>query len=157
MSGRPYRIVSLTLEEPQFIGVIVEAPTGVVYKQQCGGTHCYHHSIEGYFVPVSRLELGDDRVSDDRFALDTNRLKEVFHHAVPGDDDACVFGQAIEDLPPDRLARLIALVALLGYHGADYDRCAITLDRSRLALGCEAWVPVVTPDGPGLLVWNNCD
>ncbi|MGW9028169.1 DUF6210 family protein [Streptomyces sp. NPDC055722] len=34
---------------------------------------------------------------------------------------------------------------------------ALVLDESRLAEIDEAWVPVVTPDGPGVLVWENSD
>ncbi len=158
MSQLPPRIVSLTLEEPKFIGVIFEWPTGVIYEHQCGGTHCYHLDLQGYFVPVCRLELDDvDRTSADRFALDTDLLKAVFHDAYPDDEDACVWGRSTDDLPPDRLKRLEDLVALLGYRGADYARKTITLDVSRLDQGCEAAVPVITPDGPGMLVWNNCD
>ena len=152
------RIVSLTMEEPKFIGVIIQAPTGVVYEQQCGGTHCDHQSLEGYFVPLSRRELDDrDRMSENRFALDTDLLKAVFHDAYPNDDDACVWGSSTESLPSDRLERLAGLVALLCYRGADYEARMMELDGGRLAEGCEAWVPVLTPDGRGMLVWNNCD
>jgi hypothetical protein len=31
------------------------------------------------------------------------------------------------------------------------------LDESRLAEADEAWVPVFTPDGPGVLTWENSD
>ncbi|WUO43891.1 DUF6210 family protein [Streptomyces sp. NBC_00285] len=31
------------------------------------------------------------------------------------------------------------------------------LDESRLAEADEAWVPVLTPDGPGVLTWENSD
>jgi hypothetical protein len=151
------RIVTLTMEEPKFIGVIIHAPTGVIYKQQCGGTLCHHEQLEGYFVPVSRLELGDaDRSSVDRFALDTDLLKAVFHDAYPDDADACVWGGSTADLPWDRVQRLADLVALLGYHG-DRDPRPIAVDAARFDEGHEAWVPILTPDGPGVLVWNNCD
>jgi hypothetical protein len=33
----------------------------------------------------------------------------------------------------------------------------LLLDESRLGELDEAWVPVLTPDGSGLLVWNNSD
>lgn len=33
----------------------------------------------------------------------------------------------------------------------------LALDESRLGEVDEAWVPVVTPDGPGVLVWENSD
>jgi hypothetical protein len=158
MPERRNRVVCLTMEEPKFIGVIIEAPTGVVYSHQCGGTNCYHYDLEGYFVPLCRYELDErDLTSENRLALDTDLLKAVFHEAVPDDPDACVWAGSTGQLPPDRLDRLAALVGLLCYRGADYGEQLIKLDRSRLADGCEACVPVVTPDGPGTLVWNNCD
>ncbi|WP_328753160.1 DUF6210 family protein [Streptomyces sp. NBC_00285] len=33
----------------------------------------------------------------------------------------------------------------------------LLLDESRLAEADEAWVPVLTPDGPGVLTWENSD
>jgi hypothetical protein len=36
-------------------------------------------------------------------------------------------------------------------------RVSLRLDESRLEEVVEAWVPVLTPDGPGVLVWENCD
>jgi hypothetical protein len=157
MSGTA-RIVSLPCEEPKFLGVIIQAPTGVVYQHQCGGTGCDQQSLQGYFVPVSRLELDEnDRVSADRLVLDTDLLKAVFHGTHEDDGDACIWTVSIDQLPSERLNRLAGLVELLGYHGEDHKACPILLDHSRLAEGCEASVPVLTPDGRGTLVWNNCD
>ncbi|MFD9003063.1 DUF6210 family protein [Streptomyces sp. NPDC059582] len=31
------------------------------------------------------------------------------------------------------------------------------LDENRIRDTDEAWVPVITPDGPGLLLWANSD
>ncbi|MFI8456658.1 DUF6210 family protein [Kitasatospora sp. NPDC085464] len=33
----------------------------------------------------------------------------------------------------------------------------LQLDESRIGEADEAWVPVITPDGPGVLVWLNSD
>lgn len=33
----------------------------------------------------------------------------------------------------------------------------LQLDESRIREADEAWLPVLTPDGPGILVWNNSD
>jgi hypothetical protein len=152
----PRRSVGLPIEEPKFLGVIIQAPTGVVYEHQCGGTSCDQAATEGFFVPVARRELDEsDLFSANRFALDTDLLRAVFH----GDDDpeACVWTLSLDSMPAERLGRLAALVGLLCYHGADYSEMPITLDHSRLREGCEAWVPVMTPEGRAMLVWNNCD
>ena len=34
------------------MGVLIPASTGVLYRQQCGGTACLHLEVEGYLVPV---------------------------------------------------------------------------------------------------------
>ncbi len=33
----------------------------------------------------------------------------------------------------------------------------LQIDDSRLYELCEAWVPVLTANGPGVLLWENCD
>lgn len=32
-------------------GIIVPAPTGVIYSNQVGGTRCAHPELEGFFIP----------------------------------------------------------------------------------------------------------
>lgn len=156
MSNAPRRTVGLPIEEPKFLGVIIEAPTGVVYEHQCGGTGCDQLVSEGFFVPVARRELDEsDLFSADRLALDPDLLRAVFHGEQ--DPDACVWTVPLDRVPSDRLERLAVLVGLLCYYSADYTEMPITLDRARLQEGCEAWVPVMTPEGRAVLVWNNCD
>ena len=156
MPPAPRRVVSLTAEEPKFIGVIIDAATGVSYQHQCGGTNCLQEHLEGYFVPVSRLEIDEsgDPLGPDRLAFDPDLLRAVFHH--PDDLEAC-WACSTDQLPLDRQQRLAELIDLLCYYGADHAPQSIELDRSRLREGNEACVPVLTPDGRGMLVWNNCD
>jgi len=64
-------------------------------------------------------------------------------------------------LPPERLQQLRALVQAIPYwtrsgDGEDH-RGHLLLDESRLLELVEAWVPVITADGPGVLTWPNCD
>lgn len=61
---------------------------------------------------------------------------------------------------PDLLDRLRSAVALHVYGSANRDDvwpAPLVLDESRLAEADEAWVPVLTPDGPGFLTWENSD
>ncbi|MEU8920442.1 DUF6210 family protein [Kitasatospora sp. NPDC048545] len=143
-SGPPKRHVYL---DPDGCGggwvfVIVAAPTGVVYRTQCGGYACAQYEQEGYLSP----HYGTD--------LDTD-LKAFFVGELKG------YGTRGRMWQPDELARLRSLVDDLGIYGADrYDELyppSLVLDESRLAELAEAWVPVVTPDGPGVLVWENSD
>lgn len=143
---------------PDLLGVIVAHPTGVWYEHQCAGTETDLRSVEGYFVP-----LGGLRSVPDEGMFDPDQLTEVFHKG-----NACVSGGRPWNLPPntpllpqDRLQRLRALVEAIPYwtrDASDEDqRLCLRLDESRLGEVVEAWVPVVTPDGPGVLVWENCD
>lgn len=142
-----------------YIGVIIQFSTGVIYEQQCAGTDCDQRSVEGYYVP-----LGGCRFEPERGRIDFESLRAPFH-----DGDACYFGgrpyPASPDtckLPLERLAQLRVAVESITYWAfeSDFDsqpRTHLSLDESRLAELVEAWVPVHTPDGPGILTWPNCD
>lgn len=121
--------------------VIVAAATGVVYQNQGGGTGCIQYEQEGYLIPVLGQGLDDD-------------LREIFVGELKGQ------GARRLDWPADRLDRLRAAVAFHVYGSANRDDLfplPLVLDESRLSEVDEAWVPVVTPDGPGVLVWENSD
>ena len=62
--------------------------------------------------------------------------------------------------PQERLERLRSAVAFHVYGSRNRDDSfpePLALDESRLTEVDEAWVPVVTQDGPGVLVWDNSD
>lgn len=130
-----------------YLGVIVLYKTGVVYEQQCGGVACDRRAAEGYFVP-----LGGARFDPAAGRIDVAALTAPFHHG-----RTCLWGKPPTD---DRLAHLRAAVASIPYwsRGAAGDRRArLELDPSRVWEILEAWVPVLTPDGPAILTWPNCD
>ncbi|WP_437315837.1 DUF6210 family protein [Sorangium sp. So ce385] len=131
--------------------VVVEAPTGVLYEQQCAGTGCDDRAIEGYLVP-----LGGLKVDASAGFIEPDELTSVFH-----DGSACVWGMCGDRLPHDRLGRLRQLVRSVPYwHRRDDGEevpSPLELDERRLGELAEAWVPVITPDGPGILMWHNCD
>lgn len=136
---------------PQWMVVVVQAPTGVLYQQQCAGVACDQREIEGYLVPV-----GSFRRDPEQGLLLADDFTAVFH-----DGRWCTHGSARGRLPTDRTARLQELVALLPFwtvnEAGDDVRGHLMLDESRLAEVTEAWVPVITPDGRGVLMWGNCD
>ena len=146
------RTVSLPCEEPNFVTLAIQAPTGVIYQQQCGGSYCDHMEIEGYLTVVARQEPDDTKA--DRFGVSPAELTAIFH----SEDDHCHFGQPWL-ITPERLERLAGLIRTLGYFGGPDGPPVqeFELDRSRISEVFEAWVPVTTPDGPGVLLWNNCD
>lgn len=143
---------------PHLLGVIVAHPTGVHYEQQCAGTETATRQIEGYFVPVGGL-----RRAPEEGQFDPHQLTALFHQG-----DGCVWGgepwklpENTSLLPPERLERLRSLVAAIPYWAYDEAgtewRGHLRVDETRLGELAEAWVPVITPDGPGVLVWENCD
>lgn len=139
MSDAPRRVF-LDLEDTGWVFVVVAAPTGVVYEVQ-GGFGCVPYAQEGYLLPVA----GNDPAGD---------LKDLFVGELKG------AGAAGMDWPPPLLDRLRTAVALLVHGSANRDDlfpAPLVLDESRLSEADEAWVPVLTPDGPGVLTWENSD
>lgn len=122
--------------------VIVAAPTGVVYQTQCGGYSCAQYEQEGYLVPLYGADLDEG-------------MNEIFIGELKG------YGMRGREWPAGVLDRLRAVVASLGIYGSgrhdDPYPPSLALDESRLSEAAEAWIPVITPDGPGVLVWENSD
>lgn len=139
--GRRRVFLDLEGNDNGTVFVIVAAPTGVVYEVQGGGHGCVPYELEGYLLPVPGSGLDEE-------------LKGIFMGELQG---AGAKGLA---WPPPLLERLRAAVALHVYGSANRDDLCpapLVLDESRLAGADEAWVPVLTPDGPGVLVWENSD
>lgn len=127
-----------------WLGVIVRHQTGVAYQQQCGGTSTELRSAEGYYVP---LAWGGLKPTD---------LTAPFHRG-----KACLHA-AGTPLSPERLGALRQSVEAIAFwtsreEGDNDTRAPLRLDDDRIAELVEAWVPVITPAGGGVLVWPNCD
>ncbi len=137
-----------------WIAVIVEHRSGVTYENQCTGHATEVRSAEGYLVPLDGLkrntELG---------LVDSGELRAPFHA-----DGGCAYGSVRGSLPPSRQEALTAAIQQIPYwhresHQPDGEelRGCLQIDTRRVEEMSEAWVPVMTPDGPGILVWDNCD
>ena len=129
----------------------IKGPTEVIYEHQCAGTGCDHRLIEGFLVPISGfwLKHEDGVVTVDPFT-------EIFHEGT-----ACAWSWAGSRLPLERLEGLKKLVEKLPYwqcdgQGNDH-RLNLKLDENRLFEVAEGWIPITTPDGPGVLLFQNCD
>ena len=126
------------LWESQTASLLVEAPTGAIYTNQCGGTACSHPEVEGFEVPVSYFDDGE-----------AYKLLCDFWFEPVG--DPCWV-----NLIEERLTALNTVVA--GYINAP-NNMHMKVDESRIytmAWG-EAWVPVTSAYGPGILTWMNSD
>ncbi|WP_394617834.1 DUF6210 family protein [Lentzea sp. JNUCC 0626] len=121
--------------------VVVEAPTGVVYGNQCGGTANRFGQAEGFLVPVNGLD-----------ALDV--LRPLFEKELRG---AGAWGHEWTDTQLDRLRDAVGTISYWACDAEGEDPTTPRLDESRLREADEAWLPVITADGPGILVWCNSD
>jgi hypothetical protein len=138
-----------TLES--WLAVVVGSQTGVVYATQCEGVATKQRFVEGYLVL-----LGGSKYDPDGGMIDPAPLTEVFHK-----DGACIWSWQGRELPGERFAKLDKLIEEIPYwrcglDGSD-DKCHLRIDKDRVEQVAEAWIPVETPDGPGVLLYKNCD
>jgi hypothetical protein len=132
-----------------WLAVVVRRETGVIYGNQCVGVSCLEWRVEGYLVPMSswRREEGG--------MIDLDLLNAVFHEG-----DFCRYDWTGRNLPVERLERLNTLIGELSYWRSsprNPDKYMLQVDMDRIDEIAEAWIPVDTPDGPGVLLYSNCD
>lgn len=136
---------------PDWLFVVVRAATGVVYATQCAGLAVEVRLVEGYLVP-----LGGSKFDADGSAIEIDPLRQVFH-----DHGDCQPSWTGAGLPPERFARLARMVESIPYWRCDARgdgvKSPLTIDSARNDQIAEGWIPVVTPDGPGVLLYSNCD
>ena len=131
--------------------VIVHAKTGVIYASQCAGIATDVREAEGFLVPVAV----SDPATTERRNID-HALLTFFADKFRGSPPPYS-----GEWTPHLLAELDALVACIVFwktrRASTGERGHLALDRSRLADLTEAWIPVITPYGPGTLVTANSD
>ena len=128
-----------TQTETDALFVIVLAPTGVTYSNQCGGNACDQKQAAGFLVPVGtpadlaavagwfRQRFSESCYCDGRLATEPSAVREL--------------AAVVADIPCWAVGKPVSL----------------GLDAARLTDGGEAWVPVLSPHGPGWLTWTNSD
>lgn len=132
------------IDQP-WLALVVRAPTGVVYGHQCCGVSCCHHLVEGFHVLLDGLTL-DLRPAELDAQAGGLHLGGVCYQ----------LGRTAD------VERLAAAVGQVVCQRATLDlaesvRAPLVLDRSRLDQAVEAWLPVESPYGPGVLLYPNCD
>lgn len=145
--------------DPNALLVVVQAPTGIFYNHQCRGVANDQRYVEGYLVPVATGVDGATRVDAGAFISPFHSGNTCIGHSSPLDSERL-----------DRLRRLVGGVAFWpSAVGSVRDGSlevpkfevrlprSLTLDEARLGEVCEGWTPVLTPDGPGILLSPNCD
>ncbi|MEU6037720.1 DUF6210 family protein [Actinomadura sp. NPDC047616] len=141
MSLRRYVFLGPDGTADVWLYVVVEAPTGVFYQQQYGGTACRQGQVEGYLVPVYGLDA-------------LNALRTLFERHFRG---AGTWNHSWSAQERDRLRDGVEGVTFWACDGWTEEPRSLKLDESRMAEADEAWIPVLTPDGPGVLLWFNSD
>lgn len=127
--------------------LILPAPSGIEYMQQCGGTSCFQRTLEGGLVPIAYNLLPQQYEQ----SLEAG-LARLFPEGNPG---------GVEEAEADEIDRLLA---------ASFTTAAIRVDRAQLHRSVEAWVYVVVDpatfkgspfDGwdrfEAVLTWANSD
>jgi hypothetical protein len=124
-----------------WMAVLVPASTGVTYTNQTGGVACWPRQVEGYYVPVFN-QVGYESL---RTIFEVTLERSGTYRGVGW------VGQLLDQLR-EAVGR-IRMDSSVGGAG----EVPLTLDESRLAEVDEAWVPVLSPDGPAILIWENSD
>ena len=124
--------------------LLVSAPTGIEYQQQCNGVACEQRTLEGFLAPLTTLLEGQaGLVGWAARHLDNRRTSEP-----------------ISDIAIDELDDLLGRIRSFSEITADDllgREQMLSVDRDRLDDLVEAWVPVNSALGPAILVWENSD
>jgi Family of unknown function (DUF6210) len=135
----------------EWIAIVIRRETGVVYGTQCAGVATEQRFIEGYLIPVAGAKYDVDEGN-----IEVGPFRALFH-----DQDACKWSWSGRALPSERLALLKNLLETIPYWCCNLDgddqKHRIRIDEACVEEIAEAWIPVHTPDGPGVLLFQNCD
>ncbi|MDX3077844.1 DUF6210 family protein [Streptomyces sp. MI02-7b] len=100
-----------------WLHVVVEAKTGVVYQQQYGGTACRQGQVEGFLVPL----FGPDEL---------DALRQLFEKDFRG---AGTWNYAWPDDELDKLREIIEAIRYWASDGATEEPHALRLDENPLS------------------------
>jgi hypothetical protein len=123
-------------ESPGHMLVLVPSESGLVYEHRYGGSQRRHAEVEGFLVPV-RAEPEARAALDHVFLVDLG-------------------GNGVRDEDRPGLVRTVGdAIERIWYRGTGDRMAPLQIDEERAHEWDEAWVPVVSPDGPAYLVWGN--
>jgi hypothetical protein len=118
--------------------VLVPRKTGLVYGHQYGGLKCRYAETEGFLVPAWVNP-------EARAGLDRLFLADLGGNGVQDEDR------------PEAVERVRDAIQQIWYRGTGDRMAPLQVDDARAGELDEAWVPVLTPDGPAYLAWSNSD
>jgi hypothetical protein len=131
--------------EENYLYVIIQSETGVVYRHQCEGLATSQNEVEGFLIPL-------DGKWYSKPLLD-------FFSKYEGWPPGLKKGSKWEESDLDELSKIISKIPIWHNHidCNNDERVFLVLDLQRKEELTEAWVPVITPYGKGILVFENCD
>lgn len=140
--------------EFDWLYVVLERPTGVVYHIQCGGLSCRQDAAEGILVPV--------HAPDSYALLQDLFVRDLCSAPIPasglGEKELERLRTAVEAIRIPMDSRWPELSEPTDSRDIDWPQTyPIQVDETRLSEGYEAFLPVATPFGRGVLVWSNSD
>ena len=128
--------------------VVVQRPTGVTYGHQCAGHATEVRSVEGFLVPLG----GPDAAGS---------LIEFFARTCKGNPplpDGPWWDTYWTEAAVAELRELVGQIPCwVTAENGDDVRLVLELDESRLREVTEGWLPVNTPIGKAILLFENCD
>ncbi len=132
------------------IFVIVAAPTGVTYGQQCAGTATETREMEGFLLPVSTEPTASRQKTLSQLVNFFKKHRRFMN------------GGPYTQWPENLLTELEQIIAAIRHWESDRETQvdvphALHLDTTQLFNIAEAWIPVHTIHGPGILTWHNSD
>ncbi|MBI3974354.1 MAG: hypothetical protein HY332_23995 [Chloroflexi bacterium] len=129
------------------MAVIVAKKTGVVYAHQCAGLYTEVREMEGFAVPLGDLSAAEPLVEFFR----------RFRGWPPATWSS--YNKCWEEADLAELARIVGAIPFWRTSKSESgtQRAFLEFDSARMDELTEAWVPVRTVYGPGVLVFPNSD
>ena len=125
-----------------YLYVIVNSPTGIIYSSQCEGLSTTEKSIEGFIVPL------DEEKYSSRFI----EFFTKYNGNPPNNIDT-----KWEEGDLETLSLIISDIPIWQSDMDSSSRTFLKMDFDRINDLTEAWVPVKTPYGDGILIFKNSD
>jgi len=129
-----------------WIYLLVESKTNIIYSSQCNGTDNEIRYLEGFLVPVGG-EVYNVSLNQ---KINIDKLINIFKKKSKTQTN---------NFDIEELKRNIEQITI--WYSEEIDgndiRDHLMLNLDRLDEVVEAWVPVLTPWGGGVLIWKNSD
>jgi hypothetical protein len=142
--------IEVFLQDFHGFALLVQAPTGVTYRHQCGGALCDQRSAEGYLVPCDPYVPPQAPGTPQSEVIRGEKLALRLVGGIEAGQKSGNFRG---------LTQMLASLRVYGpkrrWHDAEWG--ALAFDDNRATDALEAWIPVLSPYGLGYLIWENSD